>query len=319
MGLQTDHENNLREFLLGALPAAEREAIEDRFMVEAGLFAALNRVEEDLLEEYARGELSAPEREQVEKHLLLSTRNQERVRLLRTMHAAFENARPTCEPEPQTIFGRFFGQPFWRYALPLASCLILVLGLGWWWLRGRERDSLQAGQGARPDLSVPREKPQPVSPNPEPTLNVLPPAPNADGSNNKRRTQAPPETPSGGDPAPPPRRATPQPFIATLTLSTVATRSEGRVPELRLPAAAQAARLKLTLETNDHARYRAVLTDEDGAAVWTSGTLKAVGQIVTLEVPARYLREGDYFLKLLDPGANTSAPAAEYSFRVRTH
>jgi hypothetical protein len=94
-------------------------------------------------------------------------------------------------------------------------------------------------------------------------------------------------------------------------------RSEGRVPELSLPATARAAQFKLLLETDDYARYRAVLTDEDGAPIWKSGPLKARAQAVKLNIPGRVLREGDYFLRLMGLDANTSAPVAEYSFRIR--
>ncbi|MBC7910249.1 MAG: zf-HC2 domain-containing protein [Pyrinomonadaceae bacterium] len=315
MDLQTDNEIILRQFLLGALPAAEREAVEDRFMVEGELFAALGATEEDLLEEYARGELSAPEREQIERHLLLVPRNRERARLLRTMQTAFaQRTHAPAEPTRQTKFRNFFQPRVWRYAL-LAACLIVACGFGWWLLRGREQGDLQVKKAPQPVIAVPPEKRQQPAPSNSPLM-AHPPK-NDNGSNINHGSDKPQSSPLNDETAPPHRAAT-QPFIATLILSAGATRSEGRVPELSLPAGAQAAQIKLMLETNDYAGYRAVLTDEDGAPIWTSGALKAREQTVTLNLPARFLREGDYFLKLNGLEANTSAPAAEYSFRVRT-
>jgi hypothetical protein len=318
LDLQTDNRITLRKFLLGTLPAAEREAIEDRFMSESELFEALNAAEEDLLEAYARGELSAPEREQIERHLLLVPRNRERARLLLTMQTAFaQRTHATAEPARQTKFRNFFQPRIWRYAL-LAACLILVCGIGWWLLRGREQGDLRADKTPRPNINAsPEKRQQPAPPKPEPTLNAHPSPANENGSNVNHGADKPKSSPLNDETAPP-HRAVTQPFVATLVLSAGATRSEGRVPELSLPAGAQAAQIKLMLETNDYMGYRAVLTDEDGAPIWTSGALKAREQTVTLNIPARVLREGDYFLKLNGLDANTSAPVAEYSFRVRT-
>ncbi len=316
LDLQTDNEIILRQFLLGTLPAAEREAIEDRFMVEGELFAALSEAEEDLLEEYARGELSVPEREQVERHLLLVPRNRERAQFLRTMQTAFaQHTHTTTEPVRQTKFRKFFQPQFWRYAL-LAACLILACGLGWWLLRGRERETLQANKAPQPVITVPKKKTEEPAPSKQDST-AHAPTNNDNSSNGNHSPETPKNSPPNDDTAPPHRAAT-QPFIATLVLSAGATRSQGRIPELSLPAGAQAAQLRLMLETNDYAGYRAVLTDEDGAPVWTSGTLKAVEHTVTLNIPVRFLREADYFLKLSGLDANTSAPVAEYSFRVRT-
>ena len=318
MDLETDNEITLRKFLLGTLPAAEREAIEDRFMVEGELFVALNAAEEDLLEEYARGELSASEREQIERQLLVVPRNRERARLLRTMQTAFERTHATAaEPERQTFFRKFFQPQFWRYALPAAAFLFLVCGLGWWLLRGREQGALQADKTPRPDITAPPQKRQPPpQSSPEPSRNAHPQK-DGDNPNVNHSPDAPKNSQPDNDAAPPHRSALP-PVIATLVLSASVTRSEGRVPELSLPAEAQAAQVKLVLDTNDYAGYRAVLSDEDGVPVWTSGTLKARNQIIMLNIPRRFLREGDYFLKLSGLEANTSAPVAEHSFRVRT-
>ena len=85
-----------------------------------------------------------------------------------------------------------------------------------------------------------------------------------------------------------------------------------------LPAKAQAAQINLILETNGYTRYRAVLSDEDSIPVWTSGALKARGQTIPLNIPRRFLREGDYLLNLSGLTAGAGTTVATYSFRVRT-
>ena len=318
MGLPPDNENTLRRFLLGTLPAAEREAIEDRFMVESDLFDALNASEEDLLEEYARGELSPPERQQIERRLLLVPRNRERVRLLSNMHAAFERAQATPAPVPahQKKDRSFFRLPALRYALA-AACLVLMCGIVWRLLPGRTReDSLQANNTPRSDTAQPTPPHVPAPANP--ALAADGQTATEGGGHPAVNSNAVPQTPPLKDRAAPPRAAA-RPFVATLLLTPGATRSEGSASELILPAKAQAARIKLVLETGGHARYRAVLSDEDGAPVWTSGALKARGQIITLNIPRRFLREGDHLINLSGyDAAGSGTRVANYSFRIRT-
>jgi anti-sigma factor RsiW len=316
LGLLPDNENTLRRFLLGTLPAAEREALEDRFVLEGELFDALNAAEEDLLEEYARGELSLPERQQIERHLLLVPRNRERVQLLSVMQTAFERGQARADPAfaRQKKDSSFFRSQALRYALA-AACLVLVCGVVWWLLPNRAReDSLQANSAPSSNSGV-----QTPTPEAAPTIPSLATnnQPMTNGSNSSANA-VPQNSPSNNktDAPPPPRPA--RPFVATLLLTPGATRGEGSASELILPARAQAARIRLVLETDDYTRYRAVLSDEDGATVWTSGTLKARGQSVTLNIPRRFLREGDYLLKLSGLTASDSTGVADYSFRIRT-
>lgn len=318
MGLLTDKENKLREFLLGTLPAAEREAIEEKFMADEELFAALNLAEEDLLEEYARGELSEAERQQLERHLLRVPRNLERARFLRTMQAAFERGQQmpsVAAVERQAIRRGFFQSPFWRYAL-VATCLVLAGAFVWWVLmRGRTSEAPLLANQATP-LPPANTAPQATNtPNPA-TLNENKSATNSNSAINNNAAP-PPDSSPRDKPAPRPRPAA-QPFVATLLLTPGATRSEGPMPELIVPARAQGAQIKLVLEMDVYPNYRAVLSDENGAPVWASGILKARGQTVTLNIPRRFLLQGDYFIKLSGVSGTSSIPAADYSLRIST-
>jgi hypothetical protein len=243
---------------------------------------------------------------------LLIPRNRERVQLLSTMHTAFERGRARANPvgAQQKKNRSFFRLPALRYALA-AVCLIIVCGIAWRLLPGRAReDALQAAHTPPSDTLQPQPTLAPAPPTPAPTATN-------DGSSTVNSNAVPQISPQTDKPVPPPRAAA-RPVVATLLLTPGVTRSESSASELILPAKAQAAHLKLTLETNDHARYRAVLSDENGAPVWTSGALKASGQIITLDIPRRFLREGDYLINLsgLTAGGNTAV--ASYSFRIRT-
>jgi len=57
-------------YLLHKCPEGEREAIEERWMEDTGLYEQLQDVEAELLDAYAQGKLSADDRESVAKYLL---------------------------------------------------------------------------------------------------------------------------------------------------------------------------------------------------------------------------------------------------------
>ena len=55
---QNVNDPELRAYLLGRLPEAEAEHLEERFLEDDDLFATLRGVEDDLVDEFARGQLS---------------------------------------------------------------------------------------------------------------------------------------------------------------------------------------------------------------------------------------------------------------------
>src|SRR5688500_7023160 len=57
-----DHENRIAEYLLGQLPAAEAERLEQEFLSDDSRYEEVLAVEDELLLEYARGRLALPDR-----------------------------------------------------------------------------------------------------------------------------------------------------------------------------------------------------------------------------------------------------------------
>ena len=57
-------------YLLHKLPDSEREAFEDRWMEDSGLYNELQDVEAELLDDYASGALTPEDRDLVTRHLL---------------------------------------------------------------------------------------------------------------------------------------------------------------------------------------------------------------------------------------------------------
>lgn len=286
-------DETLRQLLLGMLSAEQRDSIEDGFAADDELFDRLNDVEEELLEAYARGELTDEDSKRLESGLLMVPRNRERVQMLRTMKVAFERR----VENPRSRSASWFGHPLWRIAFGVAA-LLLVVGIGWWLLRGPgQRNSIQVkGPGA--------------------PINAPPPAPNGTSGNDRPSSPNSPGTVNiNTEPTPTP---TPPTVYATLLLLPGGTRSGGGLSQLNLRANVTNVQVKLTLETSDYAKYRAMIYDENGGRVWQSGILSDRDLIVTLYFPRRILRDGDYRIGLDGIADDVKTPVANYSFRVKS-
>jgi hypothetical protein len=289
-------QDRYRRFLLGTLPEAERQALENRFVDDDESFASLSAAEDDLVEEYARGELAPDERALFEKGLLSVPAIRRRAELLRTLQARLERT------EPDLIIGRkrsFLFQGFWRFAA-VAGAVVLLAGVAWWWLRGRSGDAPTAPRAVTAGVNQPAPLP-PSTPAP-----TNPPVPVPTGGTK-------PTPPTNENTAPLPV----QPTIATLVLVGGMTRGGGGATLLELAPQTDAVRIELTLETNDYPQYRATLYDENSRQIWRSGPTPARGPAVAISLPGRLLRAGDYRIKLEGSADGQYLNVDNYPFRVR--
>lgn len=291
-------QNRLRHFLLGALPEAEREAIEDRLLDDADLFTALTEAEDDLIEEFARGELTPEERAQLERGLLSLPAMRRRAELLRTLQVSVRTSDqpPILEPKPS-----FFASRFWRFAA-VAGALIVLAGAAWWLIRARvsaprRQDPVTAGVN-QPATPTPSAVPLPVNtPAPEPTGGTkLPPV-------NENEVPPPPT----------------QPTVATLVLIGGMTRGEGVGAVLELDPEVTVVQIELTLESTDYRQYRASLFDENGRQLWRSGVIRPRGTAVTIGIPGSLFSAGDYRIKLEGLAGSQFISVDNYVFQVHQH
>lgn len=291
-------QNRLRQFLLGALPEAEREAIEDRLLDDGDLFSALVTTEDDLIEEYARGELPPEQRAQMEKGLLSLPTMRRRAELLRTLQVPVRTSDTSLFIEPKRSF---FASRFWRFAA-VAGALIVLAGAAWWLIRARTnvprvQDPVTAGVN-QPATPTPSAVPLPTNtPAPEPTGGTKPPPVNEN------------EVP------PPPK----QPSVATLVLVGGMTRGEGVGAVLELDPEVTVVQIELTLESTDYRQYRASLFDENGRQMWRSGVMRPRGTAVTIGIPGVLFSAGDYRIKLEGLAGSQYISVDNYVFQVHQH
>jgi hypothetical protein len=326
------HDERATRYLLGLLPADERESWEERLLVDRHAFESTLAAEDDLIDAYARGELGRRERAAFERSLL--ERDGTGARL--AFAGALATAAARAAAAGRLPAGVAVGRRRWRPAAPLrwAAAAALVAGLGGGVaflgvrsadLAGRvaelegdlgaarqersrvaqERDRLAAG------LEGEREARQRERAEAGRQLAALRGQGEELAGELERRRRA----------APPPPRAT-----AVSYLLTLATRSAAGIPELVL--APETGRVHLQLDTGAaelYVAYRATLLAPPGGRVaWSRTGIPPAGgdgrPAVELDLPAEIFVSGRYEV-LLD-GILRSEPEPEpalvgsYEFEV---
>jgi hypothetical protein len=79
-------------YLLGRLPAEEREKLEERIFVDDSFFEEIHAAEDDLILRYWRGDLSRPDRRSFQREYLKDGVNRERAEFLRDLAALHGDA-----------------------------------------------------------------------------------------------------------------------------------------------------------------------------------------------------------------------------------
>ena len=283
--------------------------MEDGFLAEDDSYQELLIAEEELIDDYARDKLAAPERVLFEQRLLTSPQLRERVEFAATLfHSVSKKAvaTPALLPEATVPWWRPLAAPFIirRPALSFgfaAALLVIVLG-GVWFLTDKLRPRLAPEQAQ----TIP---PPPVSQRESPTPG---------GSPEPQQLTGDEVTPIRTPVTETPERTAP--VFATFTLTPGLVRGEGIAEPLVLRAVATDIRLRLTLEGEPFEKYRATISTPEGTRVW-SGQLgngsSIKSSLLTLSLPARLFKNGDYVLDL--SGANAPGKwesVADYSFRI---
>jgi hypothetical protein len=275
---------SIRRYLLGLLPEAEAEALEEEYFARPEALERIRGVEDDLLDDYAAGRLGPDDKRSFERRYLASQPLRDRVLAARALHrAAVAEAAPTARP--------LVGRPT-RWAWPLAIAAGLLLAVVAFWLRPVPPPKV-ADSSTPPTSAGPSERP----------------APDAAG------TSSPAAVPSPS----PPRGAVTGARVV-LALSPVLLRGQGGPAVLRIPPGADTVVLELegdaaSLPSKLH-RLDIVIATVEGRRTW-SGETHPGGRgrsnlLTTAEIPADRLPPGDYLVTLSSAGETVH----RYFFRV---
>ncbi len=124
--MKPTEENQIRDYLLGNLPAEQAERLEERLLRDEEFAEQMSLVEDELTEDYARNVLSPREREQFQKRFLSIPRRRRKLMMVRELR---KYARPSPKPSWFEWLDTILA-PQWRAAT--AAVLLLVVGIGVW-------------------------------------------------------------------------------------------------------------------------------------------------------------------------------------------
>jgi hypothetical protein len=325
-------ERQIELYLLGALPEAEIERLDELSLTDDRFSDRLSAVENDLVDAYAQGELPVDRLEGFQSHYLASPRRRDKVRIGGALvefgaSAAATAARdePASGPE-RAVTGRstfprsrrrdWFGAPRLGWAFAMAGLVVLVAA-GYLGVENRRlRGQIAQAQQERATLTQ-REKEleRQIEDNRSEgtkTADELARVRERLGQLEQQAATGQHVKPEGGgrDLA-----------VVAFTLAPP-TRGASPIRTLALPAGAGIVALGLELESDDLPEYRATLKNPaTNQVIWQSAGLKPTptGQNKTISIKLRagLLKPGIYNVELkgIQKGGNPEI-IGTYSFRV---
>ena len=330
---------SLNEYLLGSLSDAETERFDERSFTDEEFADALKVAENDLVDAYIHNELTGVMLEKFKIHYLASPRSREKVEFAK----AFQ-----VYAKPKRIFAGFFSniltipRPAWQWGFAFTALALLFFG-GWLWrensrqqsemsqananreqLRQRESEIAEREKQLQGEITnrrsensdterklarVREERAQLEQQIKQQTREQQLLAEQKKLAEQERIAQTPPPIS--------PNRVSVASFILTPSL-----RGGGDLQTVSIPAQTTAIAMRLELEADDYAVYRAVLRDQaDNRILWQSGKLKSKsgGENKRLDIgfPANLLKNQIYSIEV--SGVSTDGTAetiSNYSFRV---
>jgi hypothetical protein len=309
-------DEKLRRYLLGQLAEPERDALEDRLIVDGEWRAEVDAAERDLIDDYVRGRLEEKEKTSFEQLFGSSARRRQKVTFARAFtgaarasSATSRNIEPRIESRPWLLLLFPKARPAVGFALA-AAILLMVVGVVWV-VRYRqnppaERAGIESNAARGEQASVP------VSPTPENAT-----APNK-GSNEQTATTGNNATTG----ATPNRRVQQTASVASFLVLPGSVRGSDDGQLLSIPARAQSVRLRLSLEGQPATGAVSVelrRLSADGELVWRTGIVRAqrssLGPVVSMELPADKLPAGKYTALIKGAGDNGRVETV-YAFSV---
>jgi hypothetical protein len=329
---------SLKEYLLGSLPETEAENFDELSVTDDDFAELLNSVEKDLVDSYVNGELAPDDLSKFKSHYLASPRRREKVIFAEAFRDFSE--RDTVKPietastvpaavKPRSFFA-IFSAPALGWGMAAATLLLAFIA-GWFWLENsRLRANLNEAASAT-NTTVDRQREL------ERQIEAL--RQGGDQSNQdvarltderQRLEQELEDTKAEARVAEQRQKQEPQqrPPVSSGTSSiasfvlTPPVRGSGQLQRLTIPQTANRVALKLELEPNDFANFRAVLKDQStGRTVWSSGVVKASKgdgiASLNLSIPARLLNPTVYTITLSGvSGANAQETISDYTFQL---
>lgn len=311
------NEQILTRYLLGELPAAEQENIEEQIFTDDELFVQVRALKAELTDNYVRGNLSASERRSYEQRFLTSTtgRNDAVFAKALTQMLATEEPMPeravVAESKPSLweSIAALFRVP--AFGVAMATLLLLVIGGVWWYQKSQQRQlEEQQANVAREAESSPnlvKEKIRELDAHKDDLKEKL----EEDFRKREREYQK-----SQSPKIAPPVSQNNNTLLSFLLVPSM-VRGENNRERIVIPANTGRIQMQLDLDQSDkYQSYRAELRTKRGQLIQRQSKLTprttAAGKAVFFVAPATGIRNGDYDVTLFGVTATGEMEEANY-------
>lgn len=312
----------LKKFLLGELPPAERELIEERLFLDSEYFKHFKAAEDDLIDEYLYGDLDTDQRERFEKYFLQEPGRRESLQVASALQnylsekkfSARDLEQKPLRPEETSRSGINLFRLLWSRhpklvpGLSLAAALLLAVA-GMWLARAFMQREVPMSRQARQTEVQPSPTAQTSG------QDSAAPLPSSTQQIANKNTPVIKTTPQKEVVTAPPRAADENrrrdiqidrpttPTYAFMLLPGSSVRGEGDLTHVELPAGRSVATFQLSLlSKTKYLRYRVTLHSEDGQLIKTWAVPKSSsgpgGSVVSVSIPSERLRQQTYKLLL---------------------
>lgn len=330
MSNQTYDDLAITQYLLGALPAAAAERLDELSLADDKFADALLAAEKDLVDAYIQGELAGAELERFESYYLASPLRREKVEFAR----AFKDwsARSALALATQVKAERFaekrigrgwfsvlssFTAPrlAWQWSLAAAALVLFVAGGLLVFQNVRLRQQMAQTQAGHDELLLREQELKKEIEAQRSTNSATEQELASLRAERELLEQELKKAQSGGTDQ---QRAG---SIVSLILAPP-VRGAGQISTVTVPAQTEFVAAQLELESADYSAYRVALIDPaNNQTLWRSGklTAKAKGESKTLNVsfPARLMKPRNYILQVSGVSAGgVPEIVSDYPFKV---
>jgi hypothetical protein len=328
MSEQTFDQQIVTQYLLGALPEAEAERLDELSVSDDGFAAALSAAEKDLVDAYVQGELTGTALAQFKSHYLASSLRREKVKFAQAFQVFAEQNRDACaEIQAGTAdsalerkdsgwlsgLGALLGPRFaLRWGLAVATLALLITG-GWLALKNmRLRQGMSAMQVSR-DQALRREQELQKEIEAQRSTNSKTEEELARVRHERERLEQ--ELKQAGA-----KPSAVEGSIVSLILAPP-LRGASPVPTISIKPETNRVAAQLQLEAADYSAYSVALIDPaSNQALWRSGGLKPRGKgerkSLAISFRADLLKPQNYILTVTGTSGGRSETVGDYPFRV---
>jgi hypothetical protein len=295
--------NQLVQYVLGLLPEAEAERLDEASVADDTLASRLRVVEHDLVDAYVSDTLDRETRARFETVYLATPRRREKVEFARRFLATVDGAAaaPVITPAPHRA-----------WSLQAAAALLLAVSGGLLYQDLRLHDR---AKDAERQIAIQTQRATSLARQLDEARAVT-----RDAQTAFERAAAAQRDQRSAPAGPTASAATARTAVAIVLLPQ--TRSVGAVPTVAVPATAERVAFQLRLEANDFFVYQAALKDPGtNRIVWRSAQLSAQSRdeatVVSISVPASTLASQHYSLELTGiHGPERTEVVGNYVFQV---